>query len=119
LTLEPILFALLITSTLLNATHWAFRWMESSSLTFLGRISYSIYIWQQLFTVKMDHVSAFGRLFALPISLIWIIPVAALSYRYIELPGIRCGKWLIDLLDHKKRAMKKAQISDAPLSPPA
>jgi peptidoglycan/LPS O-acetylase OafA/YrhL len=95
LTLIPVLYAFLITATLVNAYHWSYRWMEWAPLTFIGRISYSIYIWQQIFTLGDDSISKASFLLTPPLSLLWIIPVSWFSFRYVETPGIRCGQLLI------------------------
>lgn len=96
LCIEALLFGLLVSGTLVNASHLCFRWMEWSLLLWLGRISYSIYIWQEVFTApgRVGSHAGWGRLFTLPISLIWILPVAWISFELIELPFMRLGSRL-------------------------
>lgn len=55
--------------------------LESRPLIFLGTISYSLYIWQQLF--KYSHDAGFPVLGALSLSLI----IATISHYRIERPG--------------------------------
>jgi peptidoglycan/LPS O-acetylase OafA/YrhL len=93
LTWQPILCALVITVTTVHATRIEIKWMENDLLRFLGRISFSIYIWQQVLTgaASTDPGKAWNALLVPPISLLWIIPAAWLSYRLIEPPGMRLG----------------------------
>jgi peptidoglycan/LPS O-acetylase OafA/YrhL len=68
------------------------RFLETQPLQFIGRLSYSLYIWQQLF---------FGWLvprLLLPVALIAIFVCAYLSYRFIEQPCIRFGRNFIGRL---------------------
>jgi peptidoglycan/LPS O-acetylase OafA/YrhL len=92
-TWQPFLCAIVVTVTVLHASEAPFRWMESAPLRLLGRISFSIYIWQQMFTEGgASHSTMVGKIFlAPPWSLLWIVPLAWLSYRWIELPGMRLG----------------------------
>ena len=84
----------LITLTVLRASEAPVRWMEADVLRFLGRISFSIYVWQQMLTGAAAEGlgGVAGVLLAPPVSLLWIVPVAWASYRWIELPGMRVGR---------------------------
>ncbi|HEX4084871.1 MAG TPA: acyltransferase [Chthoniobacteraceae bacterium] len=92
-TSEPFLCAILVTLTVIHASKRPFLFMESRPLLFLGRISFSIYIWQQLLTgAGAFSTGTLGTLFFCPPwSLIWLVPLAWISYRFIELPGMRLG----------------------------
>jgi peptidoglycan/LPS O-acetylase OafA/YrhL len=78
--------------------------LNSHPLRFLGRISYSVYIFHPpvlgLFAI---HLSAFAPTpyFRLLFAMATVIPVtlvlATLSYHFVELPGINTGKRLIAL----------------------
>jgi peptidoglycan/LPS O-acetylase OafA/YrhL len=56
--------------------------LNSRVLAALGVISYSIYLWQQLF---MDRTLATG-LFAFPLNILWILVAAMASYLLVERP---------------------------------
>jgi peptidoglycan/LPS O-acetylase OafA/YrhL len=58
-----------------------FSFLNSSPLDYLGRLSYSIYLWQQIFF--SSRVSGINRF---PFNILLIIIVAYLSYNYIEKP---------------------------------
>jgi len=71
-------------------------------MLFIGRISYSLYIWQQLFLGPQSRPFLRSPA-ALPIKLAAIIVVASLSYYFIEKPSIAYGRTLL-----RKPAMAKA-----------
>jgi peptidoglycan/LPS O-acetylase OafA/YrhL len=64
---------------------WYHRLLESKVLVFLGRISYSVYLWQQIFTTPLN-TTFLGKW---PINLAAAVVTGWLSYRYVELPFIR------------------------------
>lgn len=64
---------------------WYHRFLENRALVFLGRISYSLYLWQQIFLTSYDK-TWLGKF---PINLAAAILVGWLSYRFVELPFIR------------------------------
>ena len=66
------------------------RFLETKPMRLIGKLSYSIYIWQQLFTGG----DAVPPSIALPA----ILACAYLSYRFIEQPSIRFGKRFINSL---------------------
>lgn len=89
-TLEPLCIAWLVGSSV-YIKHWATRLLSSVPLQFLGMISYSLYLWQQLFTSSpAAYLDAPWLKFA-PLMLV----VAALSYYLVERPCIRLGKRII------------------------
>jgi peptidoglycan/LPS O-acetylase OafA/YrhL len=65
------------------------RMLDSKVMSFIGRLSYSLYLWQQLFLTSPDWhwpvLASLGALFA----------CAYLSYRFIERPAIRFGRKLL------------------------
>lgn len=71
----------LVGATAERSTTRACRILESRPLVFLGTISYSLYIWQQLF--KYAYESGLPRYVAIPLSLV----IAAVSYYRVERPG--------------------------------
>ena len=65
--------------------NWYHRFLENRVLVFLGRISYSLYLWQQVFLTTYDK-TWLGKF---PINLAAAILAGWLSYRYVEQPFIR------------------------------
>jgi peptidoglycan/LPS O-acetylase OafA/YrhL len=98
--IKPILkvtYPLLILSTILHYKGWLGRFLELAPLRWIGRISYSIYLWQQLFFLderEMHDTHAnwpLGGLQHLPLNLVSVFALAALSYYLIEKPFVRIG----------------------------
>jgi peptidoglycan/LPS O-acetylase OafA/YrhL len=72
---------------------WLSRALEWSPMRALGRISYGLYLWQQLFFVHLAQTtpSSLGRAQAAPWNLIWTVVFAMISYFLLEKPLIRLG----------------------------
>jgi len=64
---------------------WYHRFLGSRPLVFLGRISYSVYIWQQIYLTPLN-TTFLGKW---PLNLVAALATGWLSYRYVELPFIR------------------------------
>ncbi|HTI90823.1 MAG TPA: acyltransferase [Puia sp.] len=75
--------ALILSSISRTQTVW-YQLLNLSFMNYIGKLSYSLYIWQQLF---FSHaVGLFGRL---PLNLLLIFAVANISYYFIEKPFLR------------------------------
>ena len=98
--LLKVVYPLLILSTMLRPSGWFGRCLEFAPLRWIGRISYSIYLWQQLFFLDERETASYHspRLLALtqhfPINLLAVFIAATLSYYLIEKPMIRIGHHL-------------------------
>jgi peptidoglycan/LPS O-acetylase OafA/YrhL len=97
---KPILkvtYPLLILSTVLHYKGWLGRFLELAPLRWIGRISYSIYLWQQLFFLdeREMHDSyakwPLGGVQHLPLNLILVFVLATISYYLVEKPFVRIG----------------------------
>jgi peptidoglycan/LPS O-acetylase OafA/YrhL len=91
--LEAALFALIVVLPTLRQDMWLVRWLEHPALVWIGRRSYSIYIWQQLFLLPLA-VALPRRVELFFPRVVPLLVVAALSYRYLEEPMIRKGRRL-------------------------
>jgi peptidoglycan/LPS O-acetylase OafA/YrhL len=89
--LQSALLPLIIVTTVMRPGDWFARQLRRPAMEWLGRISYSIYLWQQLVFGFAPAVWP-ARLVALPFLIGLIVVLAALSYRWIEQPMIRIGK---------------------------
>jgi peptidoglycan/LPS O-acetylase OafA/YrhL len=58
-----------------------YNFLNTAMLNYIGKLSYSIYIWQQLF-----FSSSLGKLSSFPLNIIVIFIVAVLSFNLIEKP---------------------------------
>ena len=86
-------FPLMIANTMMHPESWLGRLLETKPLTFLGRLSYSIYLWQQLFFrsgLPPDR-GWLGVAEVWPWNLAALMVCAVGSYYLIEKPFIRLG----------------------------
>jgi peptidoglycan/LPS O-acetylase OafA/YrhL len=84
----------IVLGSVLNPASMLGRLLEWSVLRYIGRISYGLYLWQQLFFT--DHGFSEGNrplgwLQAWPLRLILTFGIAAISYHFLECPLIRLG----------------------------
>ncbi len=78
--------------SILNPCNLFGRLLESAPLRWIGRISYSLYLWQQLFfTGHFLNQYPLGPLNRFPLQLIATFLCAIASYRFIEQPMIALG----------------------------
>ena len=83
----------IIAATVLRPNDWFGRFLRLPALEWLGRASYSVYLWQQLvFGFAPRHWPA--RMLELPLLIAALLALAALSLRWIEQPWIETGKRL-------------------------
>jgi peptidoglycan/LPS O-acetylase OafA/YrhL len=75
-------------TTVLHSQTWIGRILELPPLRWIGRLSYSLYLWQQLFCVARDGSYFFQQW---PWNLLATFTCAILSYYFLELPMIRLG----------------------------
>ncbi len=90
--LEALLYPLIFFSTINHEESYLSQILENRVLRYVGTISYSLYIWQQLFVHRFtggpDWFKALGGEWH---SVLIIFAVAALSYHLIEDPFRRLG----------------------------
>jgi peptidoglycan/LPS O-acetylase OafA/YrhL len=91
---EPLLLALIVVWPLLNSGSWLATILEWPTMTWLGRLSYSLYVWQQLWLVFPGVQSPFGVFQRFPLNLICLFACGCVSYYLIERPMIEVGYWL-------------------------
>ncbi len=96
---QALIIPLLLVGTIVHPAWWLGRLLESTLLRWIGRISYGLYLWQQLFTASgADSFS--GRLLYLqrfPFNIAAIFTCACLSYYLMERRMIRTGHALTPL----------------------
>lgn len=88
-----LLLPFILLGTVLHPSAFVGRLLESRLLRWIGRLSYSLYIWQQLFLIAKDklHYFPLGPLQRLPLNYLVVFGCAALSYYLIERPFISMG----------------------------
>jgi len=98
--IEAMLFGVLVVSLTLRPELSITRLLEARPLTWLGRRSYGIYIWQELFFIP--STAPLGRKVVLFIGhLLIVLVIAQLSYRWLEAPMIRLGRRLAARSDRR------------------
>lgn len=93
--LQPVIISLMIISTVqrVDRSCSVCALLNNSLVQWVGRLSYSIYIWQQLFLTPENVLMERGGLFqSFPGNLFWVIVFASASYYFVELPSIRYGR---------------------------
>jgi peptidoglycan/LPS O-acetylase OafA/YrhL len=84
---------LLIMGTMLRPQSWFSRFLELPPMRYIGRLSYSLYLWQQLFIVThfLTDPTRLHVLQTWPVSFLMTAACALLSYYFIEQPFIHIG----------------------------
>jgi peptidoglycan/LPS O-acetylase OafA/YrhL len=87
------LFALLVVQLIRFCTSLPWRWIEWPVLRYLGRISYSLYLYQQitLYPVR-EALAAQPVIIQLAAAIILTVVVATASYYLIERPFLKLKK---------------------------
>lgn len=89
---QSLLIALMIFYTSNAQTNILISALEIKFLKWIGRLSYSIYLWQQLFFVpNKDLISSLILVQSFPLNLMVVIIIATFSYYIIERKFIRLG----------------------------
>ena len=90
---QTVLIPLTLVGTVLRPSAYFARFLEWAPLRWLGRISYSLYLWQQLFFDGhfLNSFRPLGFLQAFPIRWFALFAVATASYYLIEKPFVRLG----------------------------
>ena len=90
---QSLLIPLLIVGTVVRPAGRVARVLETSPMRWIGRLSYSLYLWQQVFLVSaaVDRPLPFGVVQSLPLNVGMVFAVAAISYYLVERPMIKVG----------------------------
>lgn len=90
---ESFLVPIILIGTVVNPSMLLGRVLEASPIRWIGTISYSLYLWQQLFLVewKMPRPLPFGRMQEWPLNVVAVFVCAATSYYVLERPLVAMG----------------------------
>jgi peptidoglycan/LPS O-acetylase OafA/YrhL len=117
-TLRAMLIPLLILSTVLHPKAMPGSILESKPLRWIGWLSYSLYLWQQLFfgTNFVGSPPAIAVLRQWPGNLVALTMCATFSYYVVERPFVRLGHKLVSL--PKARGSLTMSTAATPLRQP-
>ena len=102
-TLKAIAIPLVILGVMLNNDSVLFKLLEARICRSIGRLSYSLYLWQQLFLVwSTSIVLSMVRLQSFPLNLVAAIACAFVSMLLIEKPMISLGHRLSAQLTNRE-----------------
>ncbi len=89
----PICFPLIVASTMLHPQSLLGRALEFTPLRFVGRLSYSLYLWQQIFVIRTGGPIGAGlaHLQVFPLNYLAPFGCAIASYYLLEKRLIRAG----------------------------
>ena len=105
-TLEAALVGLVIVVLYFQSDFWCSRLLRTPPFVFIGTISFSLYLWQQLFAnANLPIVHAF------PLGILEAVAVATASYYFIEAPFLR-------LKDRVANRLRRLPVSDPVLLTP-
>ncbi len=87
LIVEVIAIPLTILATVVHPQGIAGKLLEAAPLRWLGKLSYSVYLWQQLFVCPIDRRAVdLGIMQTFPVNLLLAFACAALSFYLVETP---------------------------------
>ena len=115
-TLRAVLIPLLILSTALHPNAIPGSILESKPVRWIGWISYSLYLWQQLF-FGANFVGSPPGIAALrewPINLVALMVCATFSYYIVEKPFVRLGHQLASVRAARS-VLSKGALNSVPL----
>jgi peptidoglycan/LPS O-acetylase OafA/YrhL len=90
-TAEAVVLSLLLASTLLHPGGPIGRLLESSIPRQIGRLSYSLYLWQQVCLPPLSNVGTVYAWQRLPLNVCVAFGLAWASYHLVERPMVRLG----------------------------
>jgi len=110
---KALLFPLLLLSTILHPGSWLTRLLETAPFRFVGKISYSLYLWQTLFLTRSLVLP--GRIHSLQRPLVGTacaVLCALASFYLVETPAIAFGRRFV-------RGSQTLNRAPNPIAPPA
>ncbi|HYP12353.1 MAG TPA: acyltransferase [Bryobacteraceae bacterium] len=101
-TFQALILPIVVVSTVLQPSTWIGRILEHRVLAWIGRVSYSLYLWQELW------MSPFHSWASLPFRMAGLFTVASASYYFVERPMIAYGRRFLAGREPAKAKVKAA-----------
>ena len=107
---QAMLIPVLLVGTVLNPSWWLGKFLELPFIRWVGRISYGLYLWQQLFlpSDKSVVISQIKHLQQFPFNILAIFICATLSYYLMERHLIKIGHRLAARFSKAENRMKSS-----------
>ncbi len=102
-----------LAATVLHPGTWVGRFLECGPLQAVGKLSYSLYLWQQLFLVppKLLPHPPLGWVQLWPWNWVATFACAAISYRLVEQPLIGLGhRWTASPSVEERQPMRRPHV---------
>jgi peptidoglycan/LPS O-acetylase OafA/YrhL len=99
---EPIILAVLVVWPILYSNSALRRFLDLRVLTLIGKVSYSLYIWQQLWMLFPGAPMPFPRLQAFPMNVLMALLCGVASYYGVEKLCIELGRWATSSFGRKR-----------------
>lgn len=110
---QSAIIPLLLVGTVLHSREWVGRILESAPLRWIGKLSYSLYLWQQIFLVDAAQSRNLGIFQNFPVNVLATFACAAASFYLIERPAIRLGHRLAKPVNEGRDATPQLQTAPA------
>ena len=109
---QALLIPLILVGTVLRPDTWIGRFLEAGPMQWIGRLSYSLYLWNSLFFPVMDNPRPLplGHLQELPWNILPVFACASVSYYLVERPMIRLGHSLASRIARDERQPVEAKL---------
>ena len=102
--ISNILISFLILDTLINPKTFLYRFLNTKLMIQIGLISYSLYVWQQLFLVPSDLYVDKVTWSIFPLNIVVVFLVAYISYYYFEVHFLNIKKKLKSNHNHHEQS---------------
>lgn len=108
---QSAIIPLLLLGTILHPQEWAGRILEAAPLQWIGKLSYSLYLWQQIFLVDAAQSRSLSILQDWPVNVLATVACAAASFYLVEKPAIRVGHRLAKPINQERDAAPEFQTA--------
>jgi peptidoglycan/LPS O-acetylase OafA/YrhL len=102
----PLSIPLAMVGTVLHPQWRVSRMLDLAPVRWIGRISYSLYLWQQIFLVPYWHSKPMGALQEWPLNIVLVLMCACASYYLIEKPINRLGHQIAGRIGRRRPAQE-------------
>jgi peptidoglycan/LPS O-acetylase OafA/YrhL len=95
---QAMLIPIVLAGTVLRPQMLVGRVLEWGAVRWVGRLSYSLYLWQTPFFTASVSQTPLGLIQTFPFNLVGLLGAATISYYLIEGPMIRLGRRIAELI---------------------